>query len=317
MLLLATTVVLRGVRRLQEVNPGFNPASVFQARISIPSRYQSPNDISRFYDRLSERFATLPVVQSGGVISVAPLSGLLRTVPFTIEGEARHERDLPSVNLRIISTDYLRAINTHTRTRTQPATFRSTFVASLRAIEPDAAAIAGTGAMRDYIEAALGPRRFNLSLFASFSVTGVLLSGLYGLVAYAVSQRLREIGLRIAIGATEADIRRLILRQAALLGLAGTALGGCLTAAARPVLSRLAQDGSIPILPAMATAGLLLVLVMLSAWPPARRAAQVDPTAALRHDKGLRTSLVVGALPKGTGASTCCLSKSAAFRKLA
>ena len=379
-LLLATTVVLRGVRHLQEVNPGFNPDPVFQARISIPSRYQSADDISRFYDRLSERLATLPGVRNVGVISVAPLSGLLRTVPFTIEGDAQQERDLPSVNLRLISTDYLAVVGTRLlsgrsfsegdrsdtppvalvssglaarllnraalgrrllihdnskgprpvqivgvvedvrqttldappafdvylplrqihpqavtsfrdyqfwviSTHTPPASFRSTFIASLRAVDADAA-IANGGAMRDYVEAALGPRRFSLGLFASFSLTGVLLSvsGLYGLVAYAVSQRQREIGLRMAIGATEGDIRRMIFRHAALLGLAGTALGGCLIAAVRPFVTSLAQDTSIPILPAVTTAGLLLVLVVLAAWPPARRASRIQPIVALRGE---------------------------------
>jgi predicted permease len=379
-LLLATVVVLRGVRRLQEVNPGFEPDPVFQARISIPPRYQSPDDISRFYDRLLERLAILPGVRKVGVISVAPLSGLLRTAPFTIEGDAQHERDLPSVNLRLISPDYLGAVGTRLvrgrsfsetdrsdtppvalvssglaagvlnhdalgrrllihdnsqgprpvqivgvvedvrqtaldappaldvylplrqihpqavatfrayqfwmiSTRTPPTSLRSAFVTSLRAVDPDAA-IADAGGMRDYIEAALGPRRFSLSLFASFSVTGVLLSvsGLYGLVAYAVSQRQREIGLRMAIGATEGDIRRMIFRHAALLGLAGTALGGCLTAAARPLVLSLAGEASIPMLPASMTAGLLLVLVILAAWPPARRASRIQPIVALRGE---------------------------------
>ena len=68
--------------------------------------------------------------------------------------------------------------------------------------------------MRQYLEASLGPRRFNLGLFGVFSFTAVLLavSGLYGLVSYSVSQRRREIGLRMAIGATERDVQWLILR---------------------------------------------------------------------------------------------------------
>lgn len=102
--------------------------------------------------------------------------------------------------------------------------------------------------MRDYTEAGLGPRRFNLGLFIAFSLTGVLLAvfGLYALVSYAVSQRQHEIGLRMAIGATEGDIDRMILRQAILLGLAGVALGGCFATIARPLVSRLAQDVSVP-----------------------------------------------------------------------
>jgi putative ABC transport system permease protein len=380
LLLLATTVLLRNLVRLQDVQPGFSPDSVFQARISIPPAYKSPDDLARFYDRLSEQLVSLPGVQGVGVTSVAPLSGILRTVPFTVEGEAQSERDLPNVNLRVISPGYLSAIGTRLlngrsfseadrrdtppvalvssalaerflnkaplgrrlliddnnkgpravqivgvvedvrqaaldtpaafdvyiplrqihpdgvgnfrnnhfwmiKTATAPAAFRSSFMANLRAVDEDAA-ISGAGAMREYVEAGLGPRRFNLGLFATFSLTGVLLAvfGLYALVSYAVSQRQREIGLRMAIGASERDIRRMILRQAALLGLAGAALGGCLAAIAQPLVSRLAQDVSIPLQWAIATTGLLLVLVTLAAWLPARRAARIPPTLALRGE---------------------------------
>jgi putative ABC transport system permease protein len=380
LLLLTTTVLLQNVLRLQNVQPGFSPDSVFQARISIPSKYKSPDDLARFYDRLSERLVNLPGVEGVGVISVAPLSGILRTVPFTVEGEGRQEHDMPNVNLRVISPGLLPTIGTRLlsgrpfseadrsdtppvalvssalaeqflnktplghrllisdnnkgprpveivgvvedvrqaaldgppaldvyvplrqlhpeeagalrmnqfwmiRIGTRPAAFRSAFVAQLRAVDEDAA-ISGAGTMRDYVEAGLGPRRFNLGLFAAFSLTGVLLavSGLYGLVSYAVSQRQREIGLRMAIGATESDIRRMILGQAALLGLGGAALGGCLVAIARPLVSRLARDVSIPVALAITTTGLLLVLVTLAAWLPARRAARISPTVALRGE---------------------------------
>jgi predicted permease len=380
LLLLTTMVLLQNVLRLRDVQPGFSPDSVFQARISIPKKYKSADDVARFYDRLSERLVNLPGVQSVGVTSIAPLSGLLRTVPFKVEGEAQHERDLPSVNLRVISPGYLPTIRTRLlngrsfseadradtppvaivssalaervlkkaplgrrllindnnkgprpveivgvvedvrqaaldtppaldlyiplrqilpenagdlrdyqfwmiRTGAAPAVFRSSFMRQLRAVDEDAA-ISSAGAMRDYVEAGLGPRRFNLGLFGAFSLTGVLLAvfGLYGLVSYAVSQRQREIGLRMAIGASEGDIHRMILRQAVLLGLAGTTLGGCLSAIAQPLLSRLAQDVSIPLQPAIATTGLLLVLVTLAAWLPARRAARIPPTLALRGE---------------------------------
>src|SRR5260370_33432258 len=144
------------------------------------------------------------------------------------------------------------------RTRTAPTAFRSSFVTHLRAVDEDAA-ISGAGTMRDYVDAGLGPRRFNLGLFAAFSLTGVLLAvfGLYGLVSYAVSQRQREIGLRMAIGATERDIHRMILRQAALLGLAGAALGGLFPPSAQPPGSRRPQHVSIPLQSAILTSGRL------------------------------------------------------------
>jgi predicted permease len=380
LLVLSTTVLLQNILRLQDVRPGFSPDFVFQARISIPPAYRTPDDLARFHDRLYERLASLPGVRSVGVTSIAPLSGLLVTVPFTVEGEGQHARDMPSVNLRVISPGYLSAIGTRLvhgrsfseadradtvpvalvssalaerflhgvplgrrllindnnkgpravevvgvvedvrhaaldvppafdvyiplrqihpdgagnfrnnqfwmiRTGTAPAAFRSSFVTHLRAVDPDAA-LSSAGPMREYVEAALGPRRFNLGLFAVFSLTGVLLAGfgLYCLITYAVSQRRREIGLRMALGATERDIHRWILREAGLLGFAGAVLGLCCAGVARPLVSHLAQDASISLGSAVTTTGLLLVVVTAAAWLPARRAARIAPTLALRGE---------------------------------
>jgi ABC-type lipoprotein release transport system permease subunit len=77
----------------------------------------------------------------------------------------------------------------------------------------------------------------------------------------------------------------MILRQAALLGLAVAALGGCLAAIAQPLVSHLAQDVSIPLRSAITTTGLLLVSVTLAAWLPARRAARISPTLALPKER--------------------------------
>src|SRR5262249_44973834 len=93
-LLLTTSVQLRNVRRLQDVQPGFSPDPVFQARISIPTTYKAPDDVARFYDQLTARLTSLPGVKSAGVTSVAPLSGLLRTVPFTVEAETGDPREI-------------------------------------------------------------------------------------------------------------------------------------------------------------------------------------------------------------------------------
>jgi putative ABC transport system permease protein len=171
------------------------------------------------------------------------------------------------------------------RTTTAPAAFRETFVKALRAVDDDAA-VSGTGSMRQYVDAWLGPRRFSLALLAAFSLTGVFLAvgGVYGLVSYAVSQRRREIGVRMAIGASERDVRRLVLLQAARLGLAGAALGTAVAAIGRPLASRIASDMSVPGGWALATAGALIVLVTAAAWMPARRAARLPVTLALKED---------------------------------
>jgi ABC-type antimicrobial peptide transport system permease subunit len=76
----------------------------------------------------------------------------------------------------------------------------------------------------------------------------------------------------------------MILREAAILGLVGAALGSCLAAIAQPLVSRFAQDVSIPVRLAFLTTGLVVLLVTLAAWLPARRAARIQPTVALRGE---------------------------------
>ena len=76
----------------------------------------------------------------------------------------------------------------------------------------------------------------------------------------------------------------MILRQAALLGFVGLVSGICLALGAQPQASRLVQDVSIPVRPAIAATGLLLILIILAAWLPARRATLISPTLALRGD---------------------------------
>jgi ABC-type antimicrobial peptide transport system permease subunit len=88
----------------------------------------------------------------------------------------------------------------------------------------------------------------------------------------------------MAVGATEGDIHRMILRQAVALGLAGVVFGCCLAAVIRPLLSRLKWDVSIPVPPAIVTAGLLLVLIVPAGWLPARRAARISPSIALKAE---------------------------------
>jgi putative ABC transport system permease protein len=381
LLLITTTILVQGLLRIQRVHPGFRPDGVFQARVSIPPTYRSPDDLARFYETLSGELAVLPGVQDLGLISIAPLSGLLRSAPFTVEDQPpRTERESLSANLRIITPGYFPAVGTRlthgrpfserdrpntpavalvsaalakrfladravghrllifdnnqaprpvevvgvmedvrqaaldappsfdiylplrqilpdavssirdtqfwmVRTNTDAAAFRGTFLSRLRAVDLDAAA-SDTGTMRQYLEASLGPRRFNLGLFSVFSLTAMLLavSGLYGLVSYSVSQRRREIGLRMAIGATERDVQRLILRQAAGLGIAGAMIGLCITGIARPFAARFTQDAVIDPAMAAAATALLVAVVMVSAWLPARRAARIQPTLASKGE---------------------------------
>jgi predicted permease len=124
-------------------------------------------------------------------------------------------------------------------------------------------------------------------LIGSMGIMGVILStiGLYGLVSYAASRRTREIGIRIAIGATTARIVAMVLHQGMIPAWCGLAAGCVLSVAATKLLPRalplsVSYDPGLFVLVGLG----LLVTTVLAAFIPARRCSQADPTIALRHD---------------------------------
>jgi putative ABC transport system permease protein len=114
---------------------------------------------------------------------------------------------------------------------------------------------------------------------------GLAMVGLYGLVAYAVSRRTREIGIRMAIGAQPGSVLRLVMRQGTLLVGIGAVFGLALTVAAGGLLRGIfpSSQGIELGVYALVVPALLLV-TLLAAFVPALRAARIDPLAALRQD---------------------------------
>jgi putative ABC transport system permease protein len=118
-------------------------------------------------------------------------------------------------------------------------------------------------------------------------VTALLLTvvGLYGVVAYTVSQRTQEIGVRIALGASRRDVFALVIRQGMTPAVIGLAVGAlCALALTRSLATQL--YGVKPAdLPTFACVSLILLLAAFAAcWLPARHATKIDPIVALRHD---------------------------------
>ena len=127
--------------------------------------------------------------------------------------------------------------------------------------------------------------RFRTLLVGLFAQTAMLIAtcGLYGLMAYAVTQRRREIGVRMALGAGRRDVLRLVLGRALRVVVAGVIVGLAGAAGVTRVLQRF-LFGVTPTDPIVFTIVTLLLMAvgLLAAWLPARRAAKVDPMIALR-----------------------------------
>jgi putative ABC transport system permease protein len=133
----------------------------------------------------------------------------------------------------------------------------------------------------------IAPQRFNLWLFGSFAALALLLAaiGIYGVMAYNVAQRTREIGIRMAMGARRSDVLRLVLTQSILPAATGVFLGLSVALALTRLMASLLFGLTATDPATFAVVALLLILVALAAtYMPARRATQVDPLVALRYE---------------------------------
>jgi ABC-type antimicrobial peptide transport system permease subunit len=141
--------------------------------------------------------------------------------------------------------------------------------------------------LESHLSDSIAPRIFHLALLAAFSVTAVLLAlvGIYGLMAHMVEQRTREVGIRMALGARREEVVGMIVRQGMGIAMAGTIAGAAGAFGLTRLLGGLLY-GVEPTDPmTFAVVAIALSAAALAAcWGPARRAARINPTAALRHE---------------------------------
>jgi predicted permease len=178
------------------------------------------------------------------------------------------------------------AMDLAVRTSRNPSSFMPDLRQLLRAASPDLAD-SNLTTMDQIVEDSYGSQQLASRLLEIFGGCALLLcvSGIYGLLAYLVSQRTRELGLRMALGAQRGQIMTLVLRQAGWMLLAGSAFGLVL-AWFSSVLLRMFLYGVQPHDPwtMLAVTAVLLLCGLASAWIPARRAAAIDPMQALRTE---------------------------------
>jgi predicted permease len=155
----------------------------------------------------------------------------------------------------------------------------------IQSIDPDLPAF-NVSSMNDVVDRSLASRRFSADLVGGFAGLALLLAsiGIYGLLAYMVGQRSREIGLRMALGARRWDVLKLILRKGVVLTSVGIVAGVIVSAATTSMMASLLY-GVHPhdLLVFLAVPLLLFAVAVLASYFPARRATKVDPMAALRE----------------------------------
>jgi predicted permease len=172
------------------------------------------------------------------------------------------------------------------RAKGDPAAVASSARAAVAAVDPGLA-LANVRTLTDIVSAAAGRPRFTTIVMSFFAAVAFCLAalGLYGILAYGVEQRVREIGVRVALGASRAEIVALIVKNGMKLTLAGVILG----VGAALMLTRLMRNvlfdvsGADP-LTYVAVVALLVTCALLASYLPARKATRVDPLIALRAD---------------------------------
>jgi predicted permease len=213
--------------------------------------------------------------------------GVVKTTPTFALGETR---PAPKMYVPMFATrDVWPAIDAMTfviRTSVPPIELAAAARAAVRTVDPNLA-LAEMRSLRDLVDAAAAPRAFTMVLIVIAASTALLLGviGIYGVMSYNVSQRTKEIGVRLALGAEPATVMSMIVRQGGTVVFGGIAAGLAASLAGGRLISSLLYDVA-PHDPAVfaVTTALLVTVALAACWLPARRAASVDPLVALRAE---------------------------------
>ena len=223
-------------------------------------------------DHVTSRANETPTYEIVGVVGDAKYNDLQQPTPRTIYLHAGQEN-------RIVSQLTLRS---SIDPDSVAGVVRQSVASVLKTVP-----VVRVRTMTDQIDASIVPERLTATLSTWFGALGALLAavGLYGLLAYTVTRRTNEIGVRMALGASTGNVMRMVLAEALGIVVAGLVIGAPLALWTRQIATRLIPDittkGPVWILLGAAT---MFGIALLAAYLPARRASRVDPIVALRYE---------------------------------
>ena len=220
----------------------------------------------------------------GGRESNAPWATITGIVG-NIKTDGFDQPDQPHVYIPILQNPgYAMAV--YVRTDGNPAGLTQAIRREVQAVDPNLP-LFGEQTMDDVVSASLAQRRFTTQVVGLFGLLALFLAGIgiYGVMAYSVTQRTREIGIRLALGASTRSILSWLLRQGMRLTLIGVGIGlVCALALTRLLKGLLFGIAPTDLLTYAGLTVLLAVVALLACYIPARRATKVDPLVALRYE---------------------------------
>jgi putative ABC transport system permease protein len=215
--------------------------------------------------------------------------GVVRHVEhYSLDGQSPVSQFYTNFNQTPLQTlpNSVRRINLLTRAEAESLSLASAVRAQIAALNKDQA-VFNVRTMEQIVMQSVARRRFSMLLLTVFAVVALALAslGIYGLMSYAVAQRTREIGVRMALGAQSGNVLRLVIGQGMKLAFVGVATGLVASLALTRTMKNLLFGVSATDPATFATIALLLTAVaLLACWLPARRATKVDPLIALRSE---------------------------------
>jgi predicted permease len=267
----AMEIPLRSGRFFNEQDTEANP------RVAVIDEFMA-QEYWPHEDPLGKRIRFGGLDADGKSITIVGVVG--RVKQYTLDTDSRIALYLPQ-------TQYpSRAMNVVLRSRSGPVGLTSAVASAIHALDPDLP-LYNVRTMEQRLDESLARRKFSMALLTAFAVLALALAtiGVYGVIAYLVNQGTRELGIRIALGASQRNILALVMRQGMSLALTGVGIG----VAGAFALTRLMQSllfgvKATDALTFAAIPVLLTLIALLTSLIPASRAARIDPMVSLRSE---------------------------------